>query len=73
MERSLGTVITLFVRGPHVPRKRWLGWKNGWELQRRNGGAEEEDLERIPAKAMKEGEEKEVRAKEIREKSPIAV
>jgi len=24
----------LLLRGPHVPRKRWIGWKGGWSLRR---------------------------------------
>ena len=27
-------LVTLLLRGPHVPRKRWVGWKGGWSLRR---------------------------------------
>lgn len=27
-------LIVLLLRGPHVPRKRWVGWKGGWTLRR---------------------------------------
>lgn len=24
----------LLARGPHMPRKAWIGWKGGWSLRR---------------------------------------
>lgn len=37
-------VLILCARGPHCPRKVWLGWKNGGEL--RKSVAERKERER---------------------------
>ncbi|BGP48575.1 hypothetical protein JCM10450v2_004451 [Rhodotorula kratochvilovae] len=29
------SVAVLFLRGPHLPNKRWVGWAGGWELRKR--------------------------------------
>ena len=33
----------LLARGPHTPRKAWIGWEGGWSLRRR---PEPEEAER---------------------------
>jgi hypothetical protein len=33
----------LFLRGPHAPRKTWIGWQGGWNLRRQPEEGEEEE------------------------------
>jgi len=40
----------LLLRGPHNPRKRWMGWKGGWTLR------QEKEKELSPSNAPSEGD-----------------
>ncbi|KAF8527953.1 major facilitator superfamily domain-containing protein [Hysterangium stoloniferum] len=50
----------MFLRGPHVPRKQWVGWQGGWSLRRRDeeplsaGDAEKGDSVTDDEKKQKE-------------------
>jgi len=40
-------VFILFLRGPHLPVKRWIGWQGGWELRKGVAEPKKETIEQV--------------------------